>query len=115
MNIAFWILQCVLALLCIPGGAFKIAKFEDLKKGVHSMRSTPKGLWFFFGAFEVIAGICLLLPASTSFAAIAIAIESVLISLLYTKFADKAPRNFTIAMTIIALVIVYGRLSLSPY
>lgn len=112
MNIGLWILQAALAVLCIPGGAFKIVKFDDLKKGVNAMRSMPKGVWIFFGAFEVVGGLCLLFPDTTIIAAAAVAIESALVSILYTKYGDRSPRMFTMAMTIMAVAICYGRFAL---
>lgn len=115
MGLVFWVLQGLLALLCIPGGAFKIVKFEDLKKGVTAMRSTPKSLWVVFGAFEVVTGILLLVPATTVYAAAAVAIESIAVSVLYTKYGDRSPRTFTIAMAVLAIVIAYGRFALAPY
>jgi len=122
MNILLWVLQVALAFLCIPGGIFKIIKFDELKKGVTSMRELPKGLWLLFGAFEVIAGLCLIMPGAmlglptvTAVAAAAVAVESVLVSAIYIRHRDFAPMKFTIVMALIAVFIAYGRFELAPF
>ncbi len=64
MNIILWVLQIVLALLCISGGIFQIFKIEQLQKTVASMRELPRGLWALLGAFGCVAGLGLILPGA---------------------------------------------------
>ena len=120
MNIVLWALQVVLALLCISGGAFQIFKIEDLKKTVAAMRELPRGLWAFMGAFGIVAGLGLILPAATNvlpiltpISAVAVAAQSVLITALYVRFGDKAPRPYSMTMAVIAAFIAYGRFALT--
>lgn len=121
MNILFWILQVVLALLCISGGAFQIFKLEELQKGVAAMRELPQGLWAVFGAVNILAGLGLILPAAlkiapsvTPISALVVAVESALISALYVYYGDRPPLSYSVAMAVLAAFIAYGRLALQP-
>ena len=116
MNIVLWILQGLLALLCISGGAFQIFKFDELKKSVAGMRALPRGLWAFLGAFGVVGGLCLILPGVigalpvlTPIAATGVAAQSLLISGFYIHYGDRPPLSYSVAMAIIAAVIAVGR------
>jgi hypothetical protein len=122
MNILLWVLQIVLALLCIAGGAFKILKFEELQKDVASMRELGRGLWAFLGAFECFGGLGLILPGATNvlpgltpIAAAAVAAESVLVSAFYIYYGDRPPLFYTVAMALMAAFIAYGRFALKPF
>ena len=121
MNIFLWVLQIALAFLCISGGIFQIFKIEDLKKTVAAMRALPRGFWAFMGAFGCVAGLGLIVPGATNMlpvltpiSAAAVAAQSVLITALYFRYGDKAPRPYSITMAILAAVIAYGRFGLSP-
>jgi uncharacterized membrane protein YphA (DoxX/SURF4 family) len=121
MNILLWILQIALAWLCIAGGIFQIFKFEQLQKGVASMRALPRGLWAFLGAFGCLAGLGLILPGATNvlpaltpIAAVAVAAESILITAFYIYYRDRSPMTYSVAMTIMAAFISYGRFALHP-
>jgi DoxX-like family len=121
MNILFWVLQVVLAFLCISGGAFQIFKIEDLRKNVAAMRALPRGLWAFLGAFGCLGGLCLILPGAlnvlpilTAIAAAAVAAQSVLISAFYVRYGDRAPMPYSVTMAILAAFIAYGRFALQP-
>ena len=122
MTILFWVLQIALALLCIAGGTFKIFKIEQLQKNVASMRALPRGLWTFLGAFECLAGLGLILPGATNvlpvltpIAAAGVAAESVVVSAIYVYYRDRSPLVYSVAMTIMAALISYGRFALKPF
>lgn len=121
MNILLWVLQVALAWFCIAGGFFQIFKFEDLKKGVVSMRALPRGLWAFLGAIGCLAGFGLIFPAAigvlsivTAVAAIVVAVHSVFISALYVYYRDFSPLIYTLVMAVLAAFISYGRFVLAP-
>jgi len=121
MNIFLWVLQIVLALLCISGGAFQIFKIEELQKDVAAMRALPRGLWAFLGAFGCLAGLGLILPAATQvlpvltpIAAAAVAAQSLLITAFYIRYRDSAPMPYSVAMALMGAFIAYGRFALSP-
>ena len=122
MNILLWILQDTLAFLCLSGGFYKVLQFDTLQKGVVAMQKLPKALWMLFGVIEVLAGVALIvpgafdiLPSLTVLAASVLAIESLVISGLYLKYADKAPIPFSVAIAVMAVVIAYGRFAISPF
>src|SRR5512147_608257 len=111
MNIVLWILQFVLALLCIAGGAFQIFKLDELRKGVAAMRALPRGAWWLLGGIGCVAGLGLLVPGTsvTAAAAAAIAAQSLVISALYVRHRDRAPLPYSVAMMLMAGFICYGR------
>lgn len=121
MNLLLWVLQVVLALLCISGGMYQIFKLDELAQGVAAMRGLPQGLWKFLGAVGCVAGLGLivpgvirLLPIVTPMAAAIVAVQSLLISGFYLRFGDKAPLPYSLVMALLGVVICYGRFSLQP-
>lgn len=122
MNILLWVLQVVLAWLSIAGGMYQIFKFEELQKGVAAMRSLPRGLWAFLGAFGCVGGLGLILPAAlnllpilTPIFAIVMVVHSAVVSALYLIYGDRAPLPFSMAMMLLAAFIAYGRFVLLPF
>lgn len=122
MNILLWILQIALAWLCIAGGIFQIFKIEQLRKSTAAMRGLPRGLWAFLGAFGCLAGLCLILPGAinvlpflTPYAAVAIAVESILISAFYIHYRDFSPLIYSLVMSILAAFIAYERFAPNPF
>jgi DoxX-like family len=122
MNILLWVLQLILAWLCIAGGIFQIFKIEQLRKNVVSMRALPRGLWAFLGAFGCLAGLGLILPGATNvlpvltpIAAAAVALESALISAFYIYYGDFSPLIYSLVMVSVAAFISYGRFVLRPF
>jgi hypothetical protein len=122
MNTLLWVLQIALALLCIAGGYFQIFKIDQLQVNVASMRELPHGLWAFFGAFGVLAGLGLILPGATNIlpavtpiVAAAVAVEMALISAIYIYYRDFSPLPYSVVMTIMAAFISYGRFVLKPF
>lgn len=115
MNILLWVLQLVLAVLCIAGGAYQVFKIEELQVGVAAMRELPRGLWAFLGTLGCLTGLGLLVPRVTPIAATIVAVQSVLISAFYIYFRDFAPLPFSAAMAIMATFISYGRFVLKPF
>lgn len=125
MNILLWIIQGMLALLCVAGGATKVFKIDDLLKQP-AMSALPKAVWQLLGVVEVIAGLLLivpgaagLMPALTPIAAGVLAAENILISVLYarhsTKMVASNPLVWTLVMAIFAIIVIYGRCALSPF
>jgi len=111
MNVVLWILRIVLALLCIWGGVFQIFKLDELRKGVAAMRELPRGAWRLLGGIGCVAGVGLLVPGPsvTALAAATIAAHSLVISALYVRHCDRAPLPYSVAMTLMAAFICYGR------
>jgi uncharacterized membrane protein YphA (DoxX/SURF4 family) len=68
MNVFLWIVQIVLALLCLSGGAYKAFKFDQL---TNQMRAVPHGGWRALGALEIVCGILLIVPGVASWMPVA--------------------------------------------
>lgn len=121
MNVLLWVLQVMLAWLSVAGGAFQIFKIEDLRKNVAAMRELPRAVWAVLGAVGVVGGVGLILPGAlgvlpgfTAIAAVALAVESVVISALYVRYGDRSPLPYSVVMALLAAFIAYGRFALAP-
>lgn len=122
MNILLWILQVLMALFCVAGGTYKITHFEQLQAMNASMRALPQVFWTCVGGLETLAGLGLIFPAAakvvpvlTPVAAACMAVESLLITLLYVYFHDFSPAAFTVVGGLVAAFIAYGRFVLKPF
>jgi len=122
MNAILWVLQAVLAVLCVAGGAFQMFKLDELQKGVAAMRALPSALWALFGLLNCVGGLGLLLPGLlkigpglTALSATVVAALSAVISGLYIYHGDKPPLGYSVAMSVMAAFIAYGRFSLKPF
>src|SRR4051812_4496995 len=109
MNILLWGLQIILAWLAIAGGYFQVFKLGDLQQTVASMREIPHAIWAVLGAIGCLAGLGLILPPLVkvhpewvAYSAVVISAESVLISVLYLFYGDKAPLPYSASMAVIA-------------
>lgn len=122
MNIVLWIVQGVLALLCLSGGAFKAFNPGDLAGQFHTL---PPGAWRALGGFEVVGGVLLILPAAlgwmpalTPLAAALIAIEALALGGLYgshsLQLTAANPLVWSVAIGVMGAVVAYGRYSLQP-
>src|SRR5690606_5195720 len=61
MNILLWVLQAVLALLYLSGGAFKIFSFDEVAQ---QWVALPRAGWTALGALEVVGAVLLVVPAA---------------------------------------------------
>jgi hypothetical protein len=117
MNAILWVIQAALALLCVSGGAYKVSKFDELTKRV---RALSRGGWRALGMLEIICGILLVVPAAANWmpvlpplAAVALVLENLVLSALYARQSLKLiaanPLVWSIAMTLMAAAVAYGR------
>lgn len=122
MNVLLWVLQAVLALLLLSGGAFKVSAGAKLAKDVGAL---SRAAWAAFGALEVAGAILLIAPAAlgwipglTALAAGAVAIESLILSVIYARtsraLTASNPLLWSAMMGLIATFVAYGRYALSP-
>ncbi|BCE03345.1 DoxX family protein [Marinicellulosiphila megalodicopiae] len=116
MNIVLWVLQAILAFLCLSGGAYKVFQFQELQKSVISMQKLPSTFWVSIGLFECVAAIFLIIPMLIGFlpiltpvSALAMLIESIIITVIYIKHRDFPPISFTIFMLVLAAIIAFFR------
>ena len=117
MNILLWVVQSVLALLCVSGGAYKVFKFDELTK---QTRALSHGGWRALGVIEVVCGVLLIVPAAanwmpflTPFAAGVLAVEALGLSALYARRSLKLtaanPLVWSFALTLMAGFVAYAR------
>jgi hypothetical protein len=117
MNILLWILQIVLALLCLSGGAYKAFKFDEL---ANQMRALSHGAWRTLGVLEMVCGILLVVPAATHWmpiltplAAAALTLECLFLAGVYARYSRKLtaanPLVWSVVMALMAAFVAYGR------
>jgi len=124
MNVLLWVLQVPLALLCLAGGAYKVFMFDQVANEVW-YTALPRGGWGALGVFEIVCGILLIVPAAanwmpalTSLAAAALALETLALAGLYGRFSLKLtaanPLVWAVVMGLLAAFVAYGRYGLRP-
>lgn len=117
MNVLLWVLQGLLALLCLAGGAYKLSQPGQLATQVGA--GSP-GAWRMLGVLEIICGVLLIVPAAagwlpvlTPLAAAVLALETLGLSALYARRSVKPaaanPLVWSAAMALMAMVVVAGR------
>jgi DoxX-like family len=122
MNILLWVVQGVLAFLCLAGGGFKASKPDDVAKQIPAL---PRGAWRAIGVFELVGAVLLIVPAAatwmpalTLLASMALAAENLALSVLYGRYSLKLtganPLVYAVPMGIMAAFVAYGRYALSP-
>ena len=124
MNVVLWILQIVLALQAIAGGAFKIVRFEDIAN-MPATKAFPRAAWTAFGVIEVVCGLLLIVPAATKWmpiltpiGAAVLALESLFLTLHFARFSRALsganPFTYALVSTVVAAFVAYGRYALAP-
>lgn len=122
MNILLWVLQIVLAVFCLAGGAYKTFKVDEMAQRV---RELSRGGWRALGVLEMLCGVLLIVPTATHWmpiltplAALALTVESLGISGLYARHSLRLvtanPLPWSLAMAVMAALVAYGRYALSP-
>ena len=119
MTILIWILQGLLAFLCLSGGAFKAFKTGELAK-MPATSSIPPSGWRAIGVFEMAAALLLIVPAALSWmptltplAAALVLLESLFLGAFYARSSRKLsgdnPLTYVVVMAILAGVVAYAR------
>jgi hypothetical protein len=122
MNILLWVLQIGLAFLYLAGGGFKASNSRDLARQI---RALPPSAWRAVGLFELLGAVLLIVPSAatwrtelTPFAAAALALESLALAAVYARYSLKLvaanPLVFAVPMSLVAIIVAYGRYSLCP-
>ena len=116
MNILLWILQALLAVHTAAGAVWKLSHSEQ---AVPSLKSIPHGAWLAMSVTELVCSAALVLPAFNRSlgivapaAAICVAAEMLLFSVVYAYSGSKAPGQlaYWLVVTVICAFIAYGRL-----
>lgn len=118
MNVLSWIVQIVLALFFLAGGAYKVTNAGELSA---TMPAMAPGLWRVVGAIEVLGGLLLVVPGLlgrwphlTSTAAVLLMMESIALSAFYasysTTMAATNPLVWSLGLAAVTALLVIGRL-----
>jgi hypothetical protein len=124
MNILLWVIQGVLVLLFLAGGATKAFKFDELAK-MPANRTLSRGSWRAIGVLEMSGAVLLVLPLAvnwmpelTPLAAAVLALECLALAGLYARYSRKLiaanPLVWCVAMGLLAAVVAVGRYALVP-
>ena len=122
MNVVLWVVQVILALVLLAGGGFKVRNPTDPARQI---KAVPPMGWRLIGLFEVLGAILLIVPAAigwipvlTTWAAAALAVENLSLSVLYGRYSRKLvaanPFVYAVPLALIAAFVAYGRYALSP-
>jgi uncharacterized membrane protein YphA (DoxX/SURF4 family) len=119
MNVLLWIIQIVLALFSIAGGAYKIFQFHEIAN-MPQTRGIPHGGWIALGVFEIVCGLLLLIPAFkrhlTPLAAVALAAENIILAIYFARYSrDIAATNplvWVVGIAVLAVIVAWGRYGL---
>jgi hypothetical protein len=117
MNIVLWIIQGILALLCLAGGSYKMLKPGEVAL---QMRALPNGAWRALGLLELACGVLLVVPLAanwmpflTPVAAVVLAVECFgvagLAARLSLRVSAANPLVWSAAMGVMAVLVALGR------
>jgi len=119
-----WILQVALALLSFAGGAYKVFMFDQIA-AVPAMSALTRGGSTAAGVLEMVCAALLVVPAIakwmpvlTPLAAAVLALESLGLAILYSRYSFELtatnPLPYVIVIGVLAAAVAYGRYTLRP-
>src|SRR5881227_3174703 len=121
MNILLWVLQVLVALMYGASGVMKVVMFEKISGDVQSFGALPRSAWTVLGVLELVCAVGLIAPAAlhwqpqlTIFAAILLAIESLVFIGVHVKYREMTPTIMSGVLGLIMMFIAYGRIVLQP-
>jgi hypothetical protein len=121
MNILLWVLQAVLALLYLAGGAYKVLGCKELTRQFSALSGNG---WRALGVLEMLGAVLLIVPAAanwmpvlTPLAAGVLALETLALAGLYARYSLKLtaenPLVWAVVMGLLAAFVAYGRYTLT--
>lgn len=120
MNVVLWILQIVLALYGLMGGAWTVKTASKL--GAAQTNPLPGPVWIVLGVLQilfalglVVPGAAGILPGVTAIAALCLAVEMVgSAAILHAKSLMSSQMLWAVIPGILAGVVAYGRMTRLP-
>jgi VIT1/CCC1 family predicted Fe2+/Mn2+ transporter len=117
MNTFLWVLQLVLAVMYLAGGAYKTFMFDEL---AGAMNALPRGGWGALGVVEMVGGLLLVVPWATGWmphltplAAAVLTLETLGLAAFYASYsvaiAVTNPMAWALVMGLLAAAVTYGR------
>ena len=113
MNFLLWILQILLALWNLIGGAYTFSHYENLQSAWAS--HLPKTVWSAICLLQVLSAIGLLLPKVTPFAATYLALNALAGCALFAQYAGFPGMLWGVAPALLLAFVAYGRFALKPF
>ena len=121
MNILWWVLQVLAALLYAASGVMKVFMFDKASEGVPSFGALPRQAWMALGIIELVCTVGLIVPAAfhwqpvlTVVAATVLAIESLVFVAVHIKYREVPAIVLSGALGLLMAFIAYGRTVLAP-
>jgi uncharacterized membrane protein YphA (DoxX/SURF4 family) len=121
MNILFWVLQVLAALLYGSSGIMKVFMFDKVSHDVPSFGALPREAWTTLGILELVCSVGLIVPAAfhwqpplTILAATVLAIESLVFVGVHVKYHEVTPMILSAVLGLLMAFIAYGRMVLKP-
>ncbi|MHB1156316.1 MAG: hypothetical protein ACYC26_05690 [Phycisphaerales bacterium] len=121
MNIFLWVLQILLALHTVMGAVWKLS--HSAEQTMPSLKAIPQGIWLPMSGLELLASLCLILPAfykplaiGAPIAAIFIVAEMLLFTGVHFYSGDTkfGPVIYWLVVAGICAFVAYGRFSPRP-
>jgi DoxX-like family len=121
MNILFWVLQVLAALVYGASGVMKVFMFDKVSHDVPSFGALPRGAWMALGILELFCVVGLIVPSAfrwrpglTVAAATLLAIESLVFIGVHVKYREVGSIIMVCVLGLLMAFIAYGRMVLKP-
>jgi hypothetical protein len=121
MNILFWVLQVLAALVYGASGVMKVFMFDKVSHDVPSFGALPRGAWMALGILELVCVVGLIVPSAfrwrpglTVAAATLLAIESLVFIGVHVKYREVGSIIMVCVLGLLMAFIAYGRMVLKP-
>ncbi|MFT3791245.1 MAG: DoxX family protein [Rudaea sp.] len=121
MDILLWVLQVLAAFLYGSSGVMKTFMFDKVSHDVPSFGALPRKAWFVLGILELVCTVGLIVPAAlhwwpalTIFAAIILAVESLVFIGVHVKYREVTPIIMSGVLGLLMVFVAYGRSVLAP-
>lgn len=127
MNIAFWIIQNLLALHTVMGAVWKFS--HTAEETMPSLRAIPDGAWLLMAGIEILCAVALVSPvfrkfvgditfSAPSIGALVIALEMFLFTFLHLVVSKEAFNGqviYWLVIVAVSFLVGYGRWQLIPH
>ncbi len=122
MNIVFWVIQGLLALVFIASGSIKLMQpKEKLAAQMEWTEDAPRPVIKLLGAVEVLGGLGVILPSLTGIlpwltplAAVGLVLVMIGASMTHYQRKEFSRIGFTSTLLVLALVVAVGRFWIMP-
>ena len=121
MNILWWVLQVLVALMYGASGIMKVFLFDKVSADVPSFGALPQQAWMALGILELVCAIGLIVPAAfrwhptlTVVAATILAIESLVFVGVHVKYHEVGTIVMVCVLGLLMALVACGRMVLKP-